>query len=136
MAKFVVYVCQSKVSLLFETITSPGIILFDLLFSHKRDWQDISVQIFLFFAVYLIPVLCSFRASILIHKSRLSQKRNTSSYEVLLLNNLLFWRIRFWNNKRLSSTAGAIQEAKYDSLYGYNLTGQGFITGWIWCLGL
>ena len=43
-------------------------------------------KIFLFFAVYLIPVLCCFRASIIIHKSRLSQKRKFSQSEVQIQN--------------------------------------------------
>ena len=85
----------------------------------KNIYNNFKIKIFLFFAVYLIPALCSFRASILIHKSRLSQKRKN-----LNLNcRDLYSDMRFLNFERLSSTAGATQEAKYDSLYGYNLTG-------------
>ena len=53
----------------------------------KIIYNNFKIKIFLFFAVYLIPALCSFRASILIHKSRLSQKRkilNLNCREFLL----------------------------------------------------
>ena len=47
---------------------------------------------------------------------------------------MYFVSIDFWNFKRLSSTAGAIQEAKYDSLYGYNLTDPGSKSHRLWPL--
>ena len=131
MAKSVEYVCQNKVSLLFAIITSPGIILSDSSVNDKREWQNISVQDIL--------ILCSlFDSSSLLfscfhynsQKSTISKKEMftnwSSDSELLIL--LYFVVIGFWNFKRLSSTAGAIQEAKYDSLYGYNLTDSGSIS--------